>query len=69
MTNDHNAVMHHDLETGDSSAAQDGADGGDWAGDDDFSDPFDIANTKNASHESLKRWRVRISRTKLWIPN
>lgn len=22
-------------------------------------DPFDIANTKNASHESLKRWRVR----------
>ncbi|KAG9158658.1 hypothetical protein Leryth_023669 [Lithospermum erythrorhizon] len=25
--------------------------------DDDFSDPFDIANTKNAPRESLKRWR------------
>ncbi|KAL3511531.1 hypothetical protein ACH5RR_024248 [Cinchona calisaya] len=25
--------------------------------DDDFSDPFDIANTKTASLESLKRWR------------
>lgn len=24
-----------------------------------FVDPFDIANTKNASIESLKRWRVR----------
>ncbi|EYU23662.1 hypothetical protein MIMGU_mgv1a018880mg, partial [Erythranthe guttata] len=33
-----------------------GVDGG---SDPDFSDPFDIANTKNASHESLKRWRVR----------
>ncbi|EYU30572.1 hypothetical protein MIMGU_mgv1a024821mg, partial [Erythranthe guttata] len=31
-----------------------GVDGG---SDPDFSDPFDIANTKNASHESLKRWR------------
>ncbi|XP_073145710.1 calcium-transporting ATPase 9, plasma membrane-type-like [Henckelia pumila] len=28
-----------------------------WAGDEEFSDPFDIANTKNASHESLRRWR------------
>lgn len=26
--------------------------------DDDASDPFDIAHTKNASVETLKRWRV-----------
>lgn len=26
-----------------------------------FVDPFDIANTKNAPIESLKRWRVRFS--------
>lgn len=32
---------------------------GNWvAFDDEFSDPFDIDSTKNASHESLKRWRV-----------
>ncbi|CAA2991457.1 calcium-transporting ATPase 9, plasma membrane-type [Olea europaea subsp. europaea] len=29
-----------------------------WAADEEeYSDPFDIGNTKNASHESLKRWR------------
>lgn len=28
--------------------------------DEEFKDnPFDIANTKNAPHESLRRWRVR----------
>lgn len=32
---------------------------GNWvASEDEFSDPFDIDSTKNASHESLKRWRV-----------
>ncbi|EYU23642.1 hypothetical protein MIMGU_mgv1a019391mg [Erythranthe guttata] len=35
-----------------------GVDGG---SDPDFSDPFDIANTKNASHESLKRWRDKLN--------
>ncbi|EYU26420.1 hypothetical protein MIMGU_mgv1a024499mg [Erythranthe guttata] len=29
--------------------------------DPDFCDPFDIANTKNASHESLKRWRDKLN--------
>ncbi|KAL7090005.1 hypothetical protein ACP275_12G012500 [Erythranthe tilingii] len=48
------SAAHLDLETGDSSA---GVHGGGWGSDPDFSDPFDIANTKNASHESLKRWR------------
>ncbi|KAL9157280.1 hypothetical protein ABFS82_09G132900 [Erythranthe guttata] len=54
MTTGNEAAAHLDLETGDSSA---GVDGGGWGSDPDFSDPFDIANTKNASHESLKRWR------------
>nr|XP_016505608.1 PREDICTED: calcium-transporting ATPase 9, plasma membrane-type-like isoform X1 [Nicotiana tabacum]XP_016505609.1 PREDICTED: calcium-transporting ATPase 9, plasma membrane-type-like isoform X1 [Nicotiana tabacum] len=40
---------HTDLEVGSSHLNADGAD--------DFSDPFDIANTKNASFQALKRWR------------
>lgn len=40
----------HDVEAG--WATQEG---------EEFTDPFDIANTKNASVESLKRWRVRFS--------
>ncbi|XP_073300480.1 calcium-transporting ATPase 9, plasma membrane-type-like [Primulina huaijiensis] len=46
MTTTNPEAMQNDLE----SAAG-------WAGDEEFSDPFDIANTKNASHESLRRWR------------
>lgn len=31
-------------------------------------DPFDIAQTKNASHESLRRWRViSLSYSHYWI--
>ncbi|EYU40005.1 hypothetical protein MIMGU_mgv1a023995mg, partial [Erythranthe guttata] len=52
------AASHLVLETGDSSA---GVDGGGWGSDPDFCDPFDIANTKNASHESLKRWRDKLN--------
>ncbi|KAI3455723.1 hypothetical protein Pfo_012386 [Paulownia fortunei] len=54
MSTGNDGVMHHDLETGASSAP---ADESGWASDVEFSDPFDIANTKNASHELLKRWR------------
>ncbi|KAA8541543.1 hypothetical protein F0562_022695 [Nyssa sinensis] len=39
-------AQQHDMESGDG-----------WGRDDVFSDPFDIANTKNASLETLKRWR------------
>lgn len=35
--------------------------GGENSYDDEFSDPFDIANTKNASVQTLRRWRVRFS--------
>ncbi|EYU26961.1 hypothetical protein MIMGU_mgv1a020650mg [Erythranthe guttata] len=59
MTTGNEAAAYLDLETGDSSA---GVDGGGWGSDPDFSDPFDIAKTKNASHESLKHWRVRFRR-------
>lgn len=56
---------HTDLEVGSSHLNADGAD--------DFSDPFDIANTKNASFQALKRWRVRLSSayslfTNIYIP-
>ncbi|KAL3825024.1 hypothetical protein ACJIZ3_021053 [Penstemon smallii] len=50
MTNGNDAVVHQDLE---SAAANDAG----WGSDPEFSDPFDIGNTKNASHESLRRWR------------
>ena len=42
-----------DIEAGTSARRSDDLDGGD------FSDPFDIARTKNASVERLRRWRVR----------
>ncbi|KAK4427477.1 Calcium-transporting ATPase 9, plasma membrane-type [Sesamum alatum] len=48
--------MSHDLENGASSAPA-AEDDGDWPADPNFSDPFDIGNTKNASHVLLKRWR------------
>ncbi|KAL6568665.1 Calcium-transporting ATPase 9, plasma membrane-type [Orobanche hederae] len=54
MTTGSDAAMLRDLEAGASSAAVD--DGG-WEGDAEFSDPFDIANTKNVSHDLLRRWR------------
>ncbi|KAG8380254.1 hypothetical protein BUALT_Bualt07G0174100 [Buddleja alternifolia] len=54
MTTGNDAAMYHDLENNASSSAPDG---GGWPSDDEFSDPFDIANTKNASPEMLKRWR------------
>ena len=54
MTTGNDAAMHHDLETGASSAA---AEDNEWTGEPGFSDPFDITTTKNASHDSLKRWR------------
>lgn len=41
-----------DIEAGTSARRSDDLDGGD------FSDPFDIARTKNASVERLRRWRV-----------
>ncbi|KAL0414964.1 UNVERIFIED_CONTAM: Calcium-transporting ATPase 9, plasma membrane-type [Sesamum latifolium] len=44
----------HDLENATTSALTDDAD---WPTDPNFSDPFDIGNTKNASHVLLKRWR------------
>ncbi|EPS71825.1 hypothetical protein M569_02931 [Genlisea aurea] len=49
MASGNDPAPNHDIEAG--------ADAGEWATDPDFSDPFDIANTKNASHDSLKRWR------------
>ncbi|KAK2969950.1 hypothetical protein RJ640_008290 [Escallonia rubra] len=54
---------HDDLEAGiigDVAAADGGGgdgEGGGWECEDDFSDPFDIANTKNASLDTLRRWR------------
>lgn len=42
-----------DIEAGTSARRSDDLDGGN------FSDPFDIARTKNASVERLRRWRVR----------
>ncbi|KAL6560043.1 Calcium-transporting ATPase 9, plasma membrane-type [Orobanche gracilis] len=54
MTTGSDATVLHDLEAGASSVAVD--DGG-WEGDAAFSDPFDIANTKNVSHDLLRRWR------------
>ncbi|KAL6496884.1 Calcium-transporting ATPase 9, plasma membrane-type [Orobanche gracilis] len=54
MTTGSDAAVLHDLEAGASSSAVD--DGG-WEGDAEFSDPFDIANTKNVSHDLLRRWR------------
>lgn len=51
MTTGNDAAMHHDLETG--------VEDSEWTGEPGFSDPFDITTTKNASHDSLKRWRVR----------
>lgn len=56
-TGDDEAEIHHDLETGPPSNAP--ADEGGSTIDEEFSDPFDIGNTKNASHDLLKRWRVR----------
>ncbi|KAL3632815.1 Calcium-transporting ATPase 9, plasma membrane-type [Castilleja foliolosa] len=44
----------HDIEAGASSTAVDDAG---WEGDAEFSDPFDIGNTKNVSHDLLRRWR------------
>lgn len=55
MTTGDDADLHHDLETGSPSAAPE--DEGGSAVDEEFSDPFDIGNTKNASHDLLKRWR------------
>ncbi|CAA0829544.1 Calcium-transporting ATPase 9- plasma membrane-type [Striga hermonthica] len=56
MTTGSDAAVLRDLEAGSSSAPVD--DGGRvWEGDDEFSDPFDIANTKNVSHDLLRRWR------------
>lgn len=54
-TGDDDAEIHHDLETGAPSDAPE--DEGGSAVDEEFSDPFDIGNTKNASHDLLKRWR------------
>lgn len=53
------AEPQHDLEAGiiDIDASSASAKGL-AADEEEFSDPFDIGNTKNASHESLKRWRV-----------
>ncbi|XP_022844925.1 calcium-transporting ATPase 9, plasma membrane-type-like [Olea europaea var. sylvestris] len=52
------AEPQHDLEAGiiDIDASSASAKGL-AADEEEFSDPFDIGNTKNASHESLKRWR------------
>ncbi|KAL0319527.1 UNVERIFIED_CONTAM: Calcium-transporting ATPase 9, plasma membrane-type [Sesamum angustifolium] len=47
-------AMTHDLEIATTSALTDHAD---CSTDPNFSDPFDIGNTKNASHVLLKRWR------------
>ncbi|XP_059643033.1 calcium-transporting ATPase 9, plasma membrane-type [Cornus florida] len=38
-----------DVESGDGASC--------WAHEDDSSDPFDIANPKNTSHDTLRRWR------------
>ncbi|GMN55257.1 hypothetical protein TIFTF001_024369 [Ficus carica] len=46
----------NDLEAGASSRSGDFDDD-----DDDVSSPFDIPNTKNASIERLRRWRVSLS--------
>ncbi|GFQ05646.1 calcium-transporting ATPase 9 plasma membrane-type [Phtheirospermum japonicum] len=54
MTTGNDVAVLHDIEAGASSTAVD--DGG-WEGDADFSDPFDIGNTKNVSHDLLRRWR------------
>ncbi|KAL6585274.1 Calcium-transporting ATPase 9, plasma membrane-type [Orobanche minor] len=54
MTTGSDAAMLHDLEAG---ASSDAVDDGGWEGDAEFSDPFDIANTKNVSHDLLRRWR------------
>ncbi|KAL0354392.1 UNVERIFIED_CONTAM: Calcium-transporting ATPase 9, plasma membrane-type [Sesamum radiatum] len=54
MTTGNHAAMTHDLENATTSALTDDAD---WPTDPNFSDPFDIGNTKNASHVLLKRWR------------
>ncbi|KAK4394994.1 Calcium-transporting ATPase 9, plasma membrane-type [Sesamum angolense] len=48
-------AMTHDLEIAATSALTDHAD---CSTDPNFSDPFDIGNTKNASHVLLKRWRA-----------
>lgn len=60
------AMQSHegDLEAGKADVAGANAnENGGCADDDDdddgFSDPFDIANTKTASVQALKRWRVR----------
>ncbi|GER28339.1 calcium-transporting ATPase [Striga asiatica] len=56
MTTSTDASALHDLEAAASStSAVDGSGG--WEGEDEFSDPFDIGNTKNASHDLLRRWR------------
>ncbi|KAL2462421.1 Calcium-transporting ATPase 9 [Forsythia ovata] len=54
------APQQHDLESGVVESAVANAEGerqGALACDGEFSDPFDIADTKNVSAESLKRWR------------
>lgn len=57
MTTGDEDEIHHDLESGAPPDAPE--DDGGSAVDEEFSDPFDIGNTKNASHNLLKRWRVR----------
>lgn len=54
-TGDDDTEIHHDLESGAPSNAP--VDEGGSTIDEEFSDPFDIGNTKNASHDLLKRWR------------
>ncbi|KAL3632149.1 Calcium-transporting ATPase 9, plasma membrane-type [Castilleja foliolosa] len=54
MTTGNEAVRLQDIEVGSSSTA---VDNGGWDGDANFSDPFDIGNTKNVSHDLLRRWR------------
>ncbi|XP_047961030.1 calcium-transporting ATPase 9, plasma membrane-type-like [Salvia hispanica] len=50
MTNGEEEDIFHDIESG--TAPDDGSEA-----DEEFSDPFDIGSTKNASHNMLKRWR------------
>ncbi|XP_057770087.1 calcium-transporting ATPase 9, plasma membrane-type-like isoform X2 [Salvia miltiorrhiza] len=55
MTTGDEDEIHHDLESGAPPDAPEDEVGS--AVDEEFSDPFDIGNTKNASHNLLKRWR------------